>query len=100
MNSEKTWAIPADHPSLTGHFPGNPVVPGVVLLDQVIQAFNEGRSDTPAVGMPMVKFLAPLRPDQPFSIRFTATGAGRIRFECVRADGQLLAQGQLALRPE
>jgi 3-hydroxymyristoyl/3-hydroxydecanoyl-(acyl carrier protein) dehydratase len=32
---EATFAVPASHPSLPGHFPGAPVVPGVVVLDLV-----------------------------------------------------------------
>jgi len=32
------FTIPADHPSLPGHFPGNPVVPGVLVLDRVLDA--------------------------------------------------------------
>jgi len=34
-------SVPADHPSLPGHFPGNPIVPGVVLLDLVYEAIAD-----------------------------------------------------------
>jgi 3-hydroxymyristoyl/3-hydroxydecanoyl-(acyl carrier protein) dehydratase len=100
MNAEKSLVIPADHPSLAGHFPGNPIVPGVVILDEVIHALSDWRPDIQAMTMPVVKFLAPLRAEQPFTVCFVETSAGRVRFECAREDGQLLVQGQLALRPE
>ena len=93
MNPEYRSVIPAEHPSLVGHFPGNPVAPGVVILDEVIQALTAWCPGHHGVGMPMVKFLAPLRPDQVFIIRFVASGAHGIRFECIRDDGQRLAQG-------
>ncbi len=32
---ERVVTIPADHPSLPGHFPGRPIVPAVVILDEV-----------------------------------------------------------------
>jgi 3-hydroxymyristoyl/3-hydroxydecanoyl-(acyl carrier protein) dehydratase len=30
--------LPADHPSVEGHFPGNPIFPGAVLLDEILHA--------------------------------------------------------------
>lgn len=96
-NFTKRRGIAADHPSLAGHFPGNPVVPGVVILEEVTQAFEVWWPGSRVVGMPVVKFLAPLRPEQPFIIRFAESGGRGIRFECVRDDGQALAQGCLTV---
>jgi len=89
--------IAADHPSLAGHFPGNPIVPGVVILEEVTRAFEDWRPGSRVIGMPVVKFLAPLRPEQPFAIRFAESSARGIRFECVRDDGWALARGCLTI---
>jgi 3-hydroxymyristoyl/3-hydroxydecanoyl-(acyl carrier protein) dehydratase len=55
--------IPADHPALAGHFLGEPIVPGVVLLDYVLRAAGKGKARFPSV-----KFHAPLRPGEEFEV--------------------------------
>ncbi len=55
--------IDLDHPSLEGHFPGQPIVPGVVILDEIIKAFNREQDATCKIQkIPFVKFLLPLQP--------------------------------------
>ncbi len=94
------FRIPHDHPSLPGHFPGNPVVPGVVILDRVCAAIEADYGTTAAWRLPQVKFLQPLLPGQEAHIehvRVEAEGAApRWRFKVLRADGALLASGEVA----
>lgn len=87
------FVVPHDHPSLPGHFPGNPVVPGVVLLDQVLQAVAARHGEPAALRIPQVKFVQPLRPGQDATIELD-DAAPRWRFRVLR-DGELLASGEL-----
>jgi 3-hydroxyacyl-[acyl-carrier-protein] dehydratase len=59
MNFEGRRTISADHPSLPGHFPGTPIVPGVVILDEILAALTEWREDSHVTAIRAVKFLAP-----------------------------------------
>ena len=59
-----SFRIGADHPCLPGHFPGRPVVPGVVLLDQVVGAIEAAHGPLPALRLPQVKFARPLLPGE------------------------------------
>jgi len=55
-----SFSVAADHPALSGHFPGDPLAPGVVLLDGVwdVIARVVGREPDMLV---QAKFLAPVR---------------------------------------
>lgn len=79
--------IPMDHPSLAGHFPGNPLVPAVVLLDAVLAHIAERRPGM-AGRFPSVKFLSPVRPGESIrlNVEFTASAA---RFSGSRGDARV-----------
>jgi 3-hydroxyacyl-[acyl-carrier-protein] dehydratase len=98
MNFEICRVIGADHPSLPGHFPGTPIVPGVVILDEILAVLNECHGCTRLTGIPVVKFLAPLKPDQKFTIRLSATeqAADEIAFACT-IEGRALSEGRLQI---
>ena len=73
--------IAASHPALPGHFPGNPVVPGVVLLDRVAAAIE--RTWRVRIGaLAQVKFLRPLLPEEEAELTLVNAG-GRILFSIV-----------------
>ncbi len=94
MTCQVPCLIPADHPSLPGHFPGRPIVPGVVLLDEVVAAISawQGQRFMPGV-FPTVKFMSPLLPQENFTLHLRRAGS-EIHFECVAA-GRLLAKGSV-----
>ena len=88
-----------------GHFPGNPVVPGVILCEIMAQSCallmgDEIKGKTPMyTGMDKVKFRAPVRPGD--TIEITATIERRIaNFYFTKAearvDGRLCACGSLS----
>ena len=91
--------VPAAHASLPGHFPGRPIVPGVLLLEHVLDAARRWRGPgSRLAGLPAVKFLSPLLPEERFDILLEEDGA-RIRFTC-SVGARMLAQGALTLCAE
>ena len=82
------------HPCLPGHFPGAPVVPGVVLLER-IATIIERAFGARIAGLPQVKFLRPLRPGETADI---CIDCERERFDIWHA-GERIASGVLELLP-
>jgi 3-hydroxymyristoyl/3-hydroxydecanoyl-(acyl carrier protein) dehydratase len=86
--------IPADHPALPGHFPGHPIVPGVVLLElvqrqaRVLAGFRDGPTT-----WRRVKFLQPVSPEQPIHLHIEGT-ADAFSFAIKTEAGEDVAKGQ------
>ena len=86
--------IPVDHPAFAGHFPGRPIVPGVVLLDHAQHAI-EVATGLQLVGVAAAKFLSPVGPGEALSVAFEQVEAG-VRFQISAADRQV-ANGRFTL---
>ena len=81
--------VPANHPSLAGHFPGRPVVPAVVLLDAVLATIRT-REACVLQSISVAKFLQPVLPEQRIELRIQITALekakSRATFQGLRAD--------------
>jgi hypothetical protein len=83
--------VEANHPALEGHFPGNPIVPGVLLLSEVVQLASRIR---PVQGIRQAKFHMPLLPGQRHTINLAPGKPGSIKFDIAHGGG-IVASGLL-----
>jgi len=90
-----TVRIPATHPALPGHFPGRPIVPGVVLLQCVLDEAERWLGKKLSVRtLPQAKFSTPLFPEQEAELELRLSGK-ELRFSVTRA-ARVVAQGRFA----
>ena len=92
------YAFETDHKTASGHFPGNPIIPGALLLDHVLRAM-----DLPATALQFrsVKFLHPIRPGDHVIIRWRSLDQNETAFECRLIDTEEAAlSGSLMLGVE
>jgi 3-hydroxymyristoyl/3-hydroxydecanoyl-(acyl carrier protein) dehydratase len=88
-------AIPANHPAYPGHFPGQPVLPGVVLLDATLQTLERaGSSDAGAWEINSAKFQSAVRPGEELTLQHETLPNGSIRF-AIRTADRAVASGTL-----
>lgn len=92
------FSVSPGHPALAGHFPGNPIVPGVLLLDHIIHLAESGSGGARVSAVPVAKFLRPLLPGRACRVTFARQREGRIRFDCY-SEGELIATGELQGEP-
>jgi 3-hydroxymyristoyl/3-hydroxydecanoyl-(acyl carrier protein) dehydratase len=94
----QAFTVASDHPALPGHFPGRPIVPGVVILDHVLAAIESAHGPLGTLRLPQVKFMQPLLPGQVAHIALEAIADAdtpRWRFR-VESAGATLASGEVA----
>jgi len=92
------FSVPNDHPALPGHFPGRPIVPGVLLLDQVLTGVSSALK-RPVRLLQQVKFASALLPDETARVVFDSDGE-RVKFSVTaqRAGAAVsLASGSILL---
>ena len=94
-STEYAWQVPADHPAFAGHFPGRPIVPGVVLLDRAILFAEQ------VLGQAMqkwqignAKFFSPVGPDAALVFALERKASGAIAFTVWAAERNV-ASGSL-----
>lgn len=85
MKKQTPLNISADHPAFAGHFPGTPIVPGVVLLDAVLHAIvNDTGLNETVWQISSVKFLSPLKPHENVVIEHEQLANGTIKFQVIK----------------
>jgi 3-hydroxyacyl-[acyl-carrier-protein] dehydratase len=95
---ESTLHVAADHPAYTGHFPGHPILPGVVLVAEALAAIarSSGRP-VEAWTLANVKFLQPVTPGTALACVQSPGEGESVRFE-VRAGERVVASGNVVPR--
>lgn len=88
--------IPVDHPAFAGHFPGRPLLPGAMLLAEVIEAIHQVPAMAAALGpaptLTAAKFLAAVAPGSDLVVALQR-GCSGLSFE-VRCGTVSVARGR------
>jgi len=95
IGTEFHWRVPFDHPALAGHFPGRPIVPGVLLLDHALFLAQAQMGRKAALWkIAQTKFLSPCGPGDALVFSFEQ-GAHENLFFSIRCAEREIASGRL-----
>ncbi|MCP9460467.1 MAG: hypothetical protein NNA24_00290 [Nitrospira sp.] len=85
MTCRRIVSIGVDHPAIAGHFPGRPIVPGVLVLREVLETARDAMGRVKSVvGLPTVKFTSPLKPGELLTVEVTVETAAETAAESAR----------------
>jgi 3-hydroxymyristoyl/3-hydroxydecanoyl-(acyl carrier protein) dehydratase len=86
-----TLQFAAGHPTAAGHFPGNPIIPGALLLAEVLQRIELAEGvHYDSCNVKTAKFLHPARPGDTVVIEYARLQRDAIEFQCSVAETKVL----------
>jgi 3-hydroxyacyl-[acyl-carrier-protein] dehydratase len=97
--------LPPESPWFSGHFPGNPILPGVAVLAMVAEmvryAEEKKKGKVRISGVKRVRFKQPVKPNELLFIEVSCDGADRVSSYFFKAmvrneiacTGQMLVEG-------
>lgn len=108
MTGETTLVIAADHRAFAGHFPGMPILPGVVLLDAAVHAVSRAlsasvsghanrQSGPVSCQISSAKLLSPVGPGETLTLSWITAASGSVRFD-ISCGSRKIATGTLMLQ--
>lgn len=96
--------VPADSSWFSGHFPGEPILPGIALVHLVKQVIARGRQKKREklqfYALRRIRFTQPVRPGDSLSVNINAEDAGEeilFHFKVV-CKGNIVSSGMIAAR--
>ena len=92
-----TLHLAAAHPTAAGHFPGNPIIPGALLLAEVLRCIEHAEGARyVSCNVKSAKFLHPARPGDMVEIEYSRSALGTIEFQCAVGGTKVLSGGIVA----
>lgn len=95
-NAQFSWDIPLNHPSSNGHFDGNPIIPGAVILEYVRQSLANMKG-LKLRGIGKVKFMKSLRPGDTLLVTFEQQMDKKFNFRCHNSKHETIVAGDLSV---
>ncbi len=101
LSARARWTLRAEMPFFAGHFPGNPITPGVLIVESLAQTAGLAAMSVPEntgrlalfAGIEKVRFRRPVRPGETLELSMQMT---RQRGPIGWADGDARVDGELA----
>ena len=79
LHHETLPAYGAEHPAFAGHFPGHPIVPGVLLLDAALHQLCTAQGlNTVGCRISTAKFTSAVDPGEPLWLDATTEAQGGV----------------------